>query len=77
MNILAQDLLLLAGRPGLPVYHHSDVRRVIANGVVRVKSDRPRALPTVLRYETGDFYNGHGYAGPIESSESEADASST
>jgi trehalose utilization protein len=57
------------------VYHHSDVRRVIANGVAWAKSGRPRTLPTLLRYETDDFFNGHGYAGPIESQkEEQADA---
>jgi trehalose utilization protein len=62
------------GDQDYPVYHHSDVRRVIANGVAWVKSDRPRALPTLLRYDTDDFFNGHGYTGPIEPHESEADA---
>jgi hypothetical protein len=47
---------------------------VIANGVAWVKSDRPRALPTLLRYETNDFFTGHGYTGPIESREEEQDA---
>jgi hypothetical protein len=47
------------------------VRRVISNGVAWVKSDRPRALPTLLRYETEDFYHGYGYTGPIESHEEE------
>ena len=23
-------------------------------------------VPTLLRYETEDFFNGHGYTGPIE-----------
>jgi trehalose utilization protein len=57
------------GDQDYPVYHHKDVRKVIANGVQWATTDRPeRALPTLLRYETGDFFNGHGYAGPIESS---------
>ena len=59
------------GDQDYPVYHHSDVRRVIANGVAWVKSDRPRALPTLLRYETDDFFNGHGYTGPIEAHDDE------
>jgi trehalose utilization protein len=59
------------GDQDYPVYYHSDVRRVIANGVAWVKSDRPRALPTLLRYETDDFFTGHGYTGPIESHEEE------
>jgi trehalose utilization protein len=63
------------GDQGYPVYHHSDVRRVIANGVTWVKSDRPRTLPALLRYETDDFFHGHGYTGPIESQkEGHADA---
>jgi hypothetical protein len=40
---------------------------VIANGVEWARSDRPeRALPTLLRYESGKFFQGHGYTGPIE-----------
>lgn len=55
------------GDQDYPVYHHKDVRKVIANGVAWARSDRPeRALPTLLRYETEDFFNGHGYTGPIE-----------
>jgi trehalose utilization protein len=55
------------GDQDFPVYHHKDVRKVIANGVAWAKSDRPeRAVPTLLRYETGDFFNGHGYTGAIE-----------
>jgi trehalose utilization protein len=65
------------GDQDYPVYHHKDVRKVIANGVDWVNSDRPeRAVPTLLRYETGDFFNGHGYTGPIEaeSDQERADA---
>jgi trehalose utilization protein len=65
------------GDQDFPVYHHTDVRLVIANGVEWVNSDRPeRAVPILLRYETGDFFNGHGYAGAIaaDSSEGAADA---
>jgi trehalose utilization protein len=54
------------GDQDFPVYHHKDVRRVIANGVAWAASDRPnRALPTLLRYETGDFFNGRGYQGAM------------
>ena len=58
-------------RPGdqdYPTYHHKDVRKVIANGVRWVRSDRPgeRTYPTLLRYETEDFFNGQGYAGPLK-----------
>jgi trehalose utilization protein len=55
------------GDQDYPVYHHKDVRRVIANGVEWANSDRPdRAIPVLLRYDTDDFFNGHGYTGPIE-----------
>jgi trehalose utilization protein len=56
-------------RPGdqeYPTYFHKDVRRVIANGVAWARSDRPeRSYPTLLRYETEDFFNGQGYTGPL------------
>ena len=40
---------------------------MIANGVRWARSDLPeRAVPTLLRYDTEDFFNGHGYTGPIE-----------
>jgi len=46
-----------------PVYHHRDVRRVIANAVAWAVTDRAeRALPTLLRYETGEFFRGADYA---------------
>ena len=39
----------------------------IANGVAWVAPARPEpALPTLLRYDTGDFFNGHGYEGPLD-----------
>ena len=61
------------GDQDYPVYHHADVRRVIANGVEWVVTDRPkREVPVLLRYETDDFFNGHGYAGPIESHDEES-----
>jgi trehalose utilization protein len=53
------------GDQDYPVYHHKDVRRVIANGVAWAVNDRPRQIPTLLRYDTNDFFNGHGYTGPI------------
>jgi hypothetical protein len=40
-----------------------------------VRNDRPRSLPTLLRYETGDFFTGHDYTGPID--ETGADARAT
>ena len=39
-----------------PVYHHEDIRRVIANGVEWVRSDRPgRGAPEVRHARTGEF----------------------
>lgn len=44
------------GDQDFPVYHHADVRRVIANGVTWARSDHPeRALPTLARHDAGDF----------------------
>jgi trehalose utilization protein len=57
-------------RPGdqdYPTYHHRDVRRVIANGVEWATPDRSeRALPELLRYDSGEFFAGHSYTGPME-----------
>ena len=39
-----------------PVYHHKDVRKVIANGVAWAVTDRPeRKAPTLERHAVGDF----------------------
>lgn len=55
------------GDQDYPVYHQAEVRRVIANGVEWAKTLRPqRETPTLLRYETGAFYTGHGYEGAME-----------
>jgi trehalose utilization protein len=62
------------GDQDYPVYHHRHVRRVIANGVAWAHHDRPRALPTLLRYETDDFFTGHGYTGPIDETRADAHA---
>ncbi|KQR04179.1 glutamine amidotransferase [Arthrobacter sp. Leaf141] len=54
------------GDQDYPVYHHKDVRRVIANGVSWARTLRPeRTDPVLLRYETEDFYSGHGYQGAM------------
>ncbi|WP_419999319.1 ThuA domain-containing protein [Streptomyces boninensis] len=54
------------GDQDYPVYHHKDVRRVIANGVRWARSDRPqRAAPELLRYESGEFFKGGAYQGPL------------
>lgn len=53
------------GDQDYPVYHHDDVRRVIANGVLWAKSDRAtRTLPVLLNYDTEDFFRGYEYRGP-------------
>jgi len=55
------------GDQDFPVYHHPHVRRVIANGVEWAAPNLPQAaLPTLLRYETGDFFTGHGYQGALD-----------
>lgn len=54
------------GDQDFPVYHHPDVRRVVANGVEWAAGERrERALPTLLRYDAGDFFTGHGYRGAM------------
>jgi trehalose utilization protein len=53
------------GDQDFPVYHHKDVRRVIANAVEWATSDRPRRTPTLLRYELGQFFQGAEYSGPL------------
>jgi len=46
-----------------PVYHHPDIRRVLANGVEWCLTDRPeRDYPTLLRYDTGEFFHGVDYS---------------
>ncbi|MDQ0865309.1 ThuA domain-containing protein [Arthrobacter globiformis] len=54
------------GDQDYPVYHHKDVRRVIANGVEWARTVRPeRTDPVLLRYETEAFYTGHSYEGAM------------
>ena len=58
------------GDQDFPVYHHRDVRKVIANGVSWAHTDRPeRAVPTLFRYDTDDFYRGHGYGGAMHNND--------
>ncbi len=56
-------------RPGdqdFPTYFHEGVRRVISNAVEWAVTYRPeRTTPTLLRYETEDFYRGRSYQGPL------------
>lgn len=54
------------GDQDYPVYHHENVRRVIANGVQWARADRPgRSVPELHMYETGDFHNGRDYLGAL------------
>jgi trehalose utilization protein len=55
------------GDQDFPVYHHKDIRKVIANGVGWAASDfKERRAPTLLRFESGDYFTGHDYDGPIK-----------
>jgi trehalose utilization protein len=60
-------------RPGdqdFPTYFHEGVRRVISNGVEWAVTVRPeRTSPVLLRYETEDFFRGHGYQGAMADAE--------
>lgn len=64
-------------RPGdqaYPTYHHEGVRRVIANAAEWAVTLRPeRALPRLLRYRTGEFYQGAGYQGALNPQAQAAD----
>jgi trehalose utilization protein len=62
------------GDQDFPVYHHKDVRRVIANGVQWAASDFERAMPTLLRYDIEDFFNGQGYGGAIKAKDDQVEA---
>ncbi|RLP76143.1 trehalose utilization protein ThuA [Mycetocola tolaasinivorans] len=54
------------GDQDYPVYHHENVRRVIANGVRWAHTERSeRALPTLRRHETEEFYTGKAYQGAL------------
>lgn len=54
------------GDQNYPVYHHPDILKVIANGVVWAGSDHPkRETPTLLRYDSGEYFEGHEYNGQI------------
>ncbi|WP_049575340.1 ThuA domain-containing protein [Streptomyces sp. SBT349] len=46
------------GDQDYPVYHHPDVRRVLANAVAWAAPSLPRAEPAIGRYDTGWFENG-------------------
>nr|WP_323132643.1 ThuA domain-containing protein [Kineococcus indalonis] len=65
-------------RPGdqeYPTYFHAGVRKVISNAVEWAVTVRPeRTAPVLLRYDTEDFYNGHGYQGALKPEAAEAQA---
>lgn len=55
------------GDQDFPVYHHPDVRRVIANATEWVAPAlAERGVPTLLRYESGEFFDGRDYAGALD-----------
>ncbi|MCU1527226.1 MAG: glutamine amidotransferase, partial [Frondihabitans sp.] len=54
------------GDQDFPVYHHTDVRRVLANGVEWARPERERALPTLNRFDLGEYFDGKHYAGPFD-----------
>ena len=66
-------------RPGdqdFPTYFHTGVRRVISNAVEWAVTVRPeRTDPVLLRYDTGDFFNGQGYQGALSDEARAAEAS--
>lgn len=51
------------GDQGYPVYHHPDVRRVIANGVAWAAPNGPRRAPDIFRAEREWFASADGRAG--------------
>lgn len=42
------------GDQDFPIYHHPDIRRVIANGVEWARPDRERSLPELHRFDYGE-----------------------
>lgn len=54
------------GDQDFPIYHHKDVRRVIANGVAWARPERERKIPVLQRYDFGEYYEGKHYAGPFD-----------
>jgi len=53
------------GDQDYPVYHHRDVRKVIANAVGWARPELARRPPELLRYETDAFFDGKSYTGAI------------
>jgi trehalose utilization protein len=60
------------GDQDYPVYHHADVQRVIANGILWASPpiDEPRILPELQRYSVGEFTTGQEYTGELRGTES-------
>jgi trehalose utilization protein len=54
------------GDQDFPVYHHPDVRRVIANGVEWARPTRERILPSLNRFDLGEYFDGQHYARPFD-----------
>ncbi len=48
------------------MYHHPDVRRVIANAAEWARPERERELPTLRRYDLGEYFDGQHYRGPFD-----------
>jgi hypothetical protein len=59
------------GDQDFPVYHHPDVRRVIANGAEWARPEREREIPTLRRYDLGEYFDGQHYRGPFDDAEPE------
>ncbi|MBT1541069.1 MULTISPECIES: ThuA domain-containing protein [Curtobacterium] len=62
------------GDQDFPVYHHPDVRRVIANGAEWARPEREREMPTLRRYDLGEYFDGQHYRGPFDDAEPETAA---
>lgn len=54
------------GDQDYPVYHHADIRRVLANGTEWARPAFERELPTLKRYDSGEFFAGEHYRGPFD-----------
>jgi hypothetical protein len=54
------------GDQDFPVYHHEDVRRVIANATEWARPEREREIPTLRRYDLGEYFDGQHYRGPFD-----------
>jgi trehalose utilization protein len=52
------------GDQDYPVYHHPDVRKVIANGIGWARPERERTVPTLRRHDVGNFFEGKPYDNP-------------